>query len=329
MNEKKFIFAVITYNHSKYIIEHLESIKYLISKYGVGYRFKLVIADDGSKDNTIDLARFWISKNSNLFLEVIIEADGVNKGTCVNYTNLWKHIDSDFFKITAGDDVYSFENIIKVADELKDNDFISGMPLILIEGEIKKSSSTIFFMLATDIIYKKDKYMKRMSQISVINTPSLLYNSKFLKDTDLFNFIRKFKVTEDYPMMVKIAETYNNIKFKQSENIYVYYRRTSNSTYLVRGAEFDNDKLKMFEHMLSVEKGIFSKLLLENRIACYQSNNSFFKMFFNLNYYVFFIKIFFNLRKILKQYMRIKADENIHQKHYFFLKSEAGKYILV
>ena len=324
--EKLFIFAVITYNHGKYIIEHLESIKFQILKHGLGYKFKLVLADDGSKDNTIAIVNLWLSKNSNLFSEVIIEADGVNRGTCINYTNLWSHINSDHFKITAGDDVYSFLNLIKEAANLKNNDFISGLPLLLVDGEIQKSNSTIFHMIATDVIYKDKSFMNRMKQISVINTPSLFYNSKFVRDIKLLNFIREFRVTEDFPMMARIAETYKNIKFKQADQVYVYYRRTTGSTYLVRGSDFDKDKLQIFNHLLSVEKSFFGKMLLKNRMACYFSNNKFFKRLLNFNYYIYMFKIFINFKEVIINYFNVKINVKLHQAHYYHLKNESQKY---
>lgn len=326
--EKKFIFAVITYNHGEYIVEHLESIKYLILKYGDGYQFKLVVADDGSKDNTIDIIKQWLSKNETLFFEVVIEADGVNRGTCINYTNLWKHINCELFKVTAGDDVYSFLNVIKEAEGLKENDFISGFPLLLIDGEIKKSKATIFHMIATDVIYKNRKFIERMKQISVINTPSLLYNSKFLKDRRLFDFIRSFKVTEDYPMMVKIAETYDDIKFKQADEVFVYYRRTAGSTYLVRGSDFDNDKLKVFNEMLSNENTLLGKFLLKNRIKCYLSDNLLYKKMFNFNYYLYLLRIVACSLILIKRYLKVRVDVDMHKAHYLYLRSESRKYLL-
>ena len=243
---KKFTFGVITYNHSNYIVEHLESIKFLIKNYGEDYSFKLVVADDGSRDNTVELINSWLSANEGLFENQVIMGDGKNRGTCVNYTNIWPHIDSELFKITAGDDVYSYLNIIEEANKLLGNDFISGVPLLLIDGVLSKSNSTVFNLVATDKIYKKKKFLSRLRQISLINTPSLIYNLKFVKDVSLYEFIRTFKVTEDFPMMLKIATSYSNVKFIQSNNVYIYYRRTAGSIYLVRAVDYDNDKLKVF-----------------------------------------------------------------------------------
>ena len=41
---KEFTFAAITYNHSDCIIEHLESLKKLVQKYGREYLNNLIIS---------------------------------------------------------------------------------------------------------------------------------------------------------------------------------------------------------------------------------------------------------------------------------------------
>ena len=50
---RDFTFIVITYNHEEFILEHLESIKFLINHYGHGINFTISVADDASKDNTL------------------------------------------------------------------------------------------------------------------------------------------------------------------------------------------------------------------------------------------------------------------------------------
>lgn len=320
-----FIFAVITYNHSAYILEHLESIKFLIHKYGADFNFKLVIADDGSKDKTVELIHFWLNQNTDLFFDFIFLSDGINRGTCVNYTNLWQYIDSPYFKITAGDDVYSCLNIFEEAFKLDSNDFISGIPLILTDQKITKSNSTIFHMLATDIIYKKSQFIDRLRKISVINTPSLFYNLKFLKNTQLYDFIRTFKVTEDFPMVVKIAGLYSDVKFMQSPKVLIYYRRTSGSTYLIRGSDFDRDKLQIFNYMLSTEKGWFNKIAIQSRIQCYLSNNKVYKIVYNLNYWIYLKDIALCFPVIIWTFFKINVNIDIHQNHYNELKIKSDR----
>lgn len=55
---------VITYNSAKYVLETLESIR--VQSY---QNIELIISDDCSKDNTIDICRNWIGKMKNVLLE--------------------------------------------------------------------------------------------------------------------------------------------------------------------------------------------------------------------------------------------------------------------
>ena len=66
-----FTFVTITYNHEKYIIEHLESIRYQIENYSEGKKMNLIVSDDGSVDNTMRYAQQWVERNKNLFSEVL------------------------------------------------------------------------------------------------------------------------------------------------------------------------------------------------------------------------------------------------------------------
>lgn len=327
MIKDNFTFAVLTFNHESYIIEHLESIRFLIENFGPEYNFNLIIADDGSRDRTVELVNQWLLVNDGLFVDIKVLADGSNNGTCFNYTRLWPLIDGDLFKITAGDDVYSYVNIFKEIDTLKHNDFFSGLPLLLIDGKIGKSRSTIFHILATDVIYKGKKFIERLKGISSINTPNLFCSKKFLKDKQLFDFINGYSVTEDFPMMVKIANSYENITFTQAKKVYVYYRRTSGSTYLVRGSDFDKDKLQVFDYMLSNEKNWLDRLILKNRIYCYKLDNSLLKKLLNVGYYLYLFKVAVHLRPIAQACSEAPSDKLAHQAHYDLIAKRANNFL--
>ena len=64
---KEFTFVIITYNQEQYILQHLESIKYQINKYGKGISVYLIISDDHSLDRTLQLAEIWLQENSCFF----------------------------------------------------------------------------------------------------------------------------------------------------------------------------------------------------------------------------------------------------------------------
>ena len=77
-----FGFITITYNHEKYIIEHLESIKFQIESYSLN-EVTLLVCDDCSTDNTIELISKWTSKYEWLFKDIqIIRSDKIGRASC-------------------------------------------------------------------------------------------------------------------------------------------------------------------------------------------------------------------------------------------------------
>ena len=63
--------CVITYNSSKYVLETLESIR--MQSY---QNIELIICDDCSKDDTVEICKRWIQSYSARFINVLlIEAE--------------------------------------------------------------------------------------------------------------------------------------------------------------------------------------------------------------------------------------------------------------
>lgn len=322
----KFTFIVITYNHEKYILEHLESIKYQIVNFGKDIFCNIIIADDGSKDKTVELTKFWFKENSNLFNDVKIIADGLNRGTCKNLSLALTYLETDKCKLTAGDDVYSCENLFVEFDKIDSVDILSGLPLNLIDGKIVNTNFDIFNLYATNIIYKKLDYKERLKKINFFNAPSILYNSKALKNNEVINFMEQFLVTEDYPLHIKMSEIYEPLKFKQIDKVFIYYRRTTNSTYIIKNDIFSNDKIAIFEYLIHNEKSFLNKILLKNRLFCFNLSNKYLKKLLNINIYIYGLKILFNYYSINKKFKSIEINYDKYQEHYNYLRTKAISY---
>jgi hypothetical protein len=321
-----FTFVVLTYNHAHYILEHLESLKYLIVKYGDGIAIDIVIADDASRDNTVARAKYWFKENSFLFRKITILSDGKNRGTCKNLTHAIEDIATDYCKITAGDDVYSYEDLFFESKKIAGNHILSGLPLNLINGTIVDTRHDLFNLFATNIIYKNSPYLTRLQKINFFNSPSIFYAVDALLNKDITAFVDQFSVTEDYPLQIKMAELYKPLKFVQVEKIFVYYRRTDNSTYLVKNKQFSLDKIGIFNYLIKSEQNIFKKLLLRNRLLCFNIENKYLKRLLNMNLYLYGFNILKNIFKILSKFDKFDAQVDSHQKHYDFIASKAKNF---
>ena len=98
LEDKKasFAFLVLTYNHQNYILEHLESIKYLVMTHGHNIDIDLIINDDGSKDETCGLVSRWVKSNTNLFRTVTTLFNPTNLGTCRSVDNMLAKVNAEF-----------------------------------------------------------------------------------------------------------------------------------------------------------------------------------------------------------------------------------------
>ena len=318
-----FTFIVLTYNHSNYILEHLESVKYLVDNYGNGIVVDIIIADDASQDSTVDLAKFWIEKNKYIFRKTIILSNGINRGTCKNFTLAVENITTDYCKITAGDDVYSYENLFLEAKKIDTNHILSGLPLNLTDGTIRATQFDLFNLFATNSIYKKSQYITRLKRINFFNSPSIIYSVSALLNKAVTCFVSKYSVTEDYPLQIKMAELYSPLKFVQIEKIFVYYRRTANSTYLVKNSQFNQDKVDIFKYLIESERSILGQLILRNRLYCYSLNNRYLKKAINFSFYLYGFNVLINIISILKKFRQFDTQLDKHQNHYDLIALKA------
>ncbi|HAW85453.1 MAG: hypothetical protein A2087_06660 [Spirochaetes bacterium GWD1_61_31] len=321
-----FTFVTLTYNHSGYIIEHLESIKYQIEKNGEDYNVSLVLADDHSHDNTIELVRRWVARNVGLFAKVSIFASDRNSGTCVNYVKALEAVDAQWFKVLAGDDVYAISDIFSLVRETERYSFVSGVPLIL-EGPALHFSKTLTLnMIATDAIYQ-NHFGDAMRNFSSIHTPSLAYGRTLVDDERIKEFIKNYILVEDFAMQIKACEVNPNISYKLIPEVYVYYRRTNNSAYIIKNDKFLDDKRRLYKYLASKESSIIKKVLLHNRIFCLGLINKALKMLFNLNAYVYFCLVAINVLKILRKYNSVNVDIEMHKVHYQKIKDAAACFL--
>jgi len=325
---QSFAFCVLAYNHEKYIVEHLESIKYLIEVHGTGIDFQIIVNDDCSKDRTTSLIDLWLKKNSKLFTDVVKIYNDVNVGTCSSLKNILERLKVEFCKITAGDDVYSFEDIFQSIESFGHNDILSGVPLSLVDGDLKKNGFDVFNILASDVIYKSGALINRFKEISVNNAPNIIYKKEYLKNEKIVDFFSKYDVVEDWPLQIAIAESKESPKFYLDSVVFVYYRRTSGSAFIVASDRFVKDQTNVFEYLIRNETSLIKKLILKNRLLCFISDSTFVKRFLNSAKWIYAIRISINIFPILKRMNNLNLDTSKHRKHYHEIQNRSKKFHL-
>ncbi|HMM12750.1 MAG TPA: glycosyltransferase family 2 protein [Bacteroidales bacterium] len=115
---------VLTFNSSRFIIETLESAK--AQTYS---NIELIISDDGSTDNTVDLCKDWINDNHDRFVRIELIVSKINTGVGSNMNRAIKACKGEWIKGLAGDDLLipdAIENIINFSNKNPDVEVVFG-----------------------------------------------------------------------------------------------------------------------------------------------------------------------------------------------------------
>lgn len=317
---KKFSFMVLAYNHEDYIIEHLESIKYLVCEYGEGLSIDLIINDDNSRDKTRSLIDKWLKVNSILFEKIKCIYNKENQGTCRAVINLLAETKGTNFKITAGDDVYSCENIFSIMP-LPSKSILFGSLVKLIDNKIYRSDLDNFHIISTQMIYKNRRYSDTMKFISYQNTPNTFYSFDILQNTNMKKALEKCDLIEDWSIGIECSKD-DTIKRYWDSKVYLYYRRTSNSVFINEGKRFKSEKLKIFDRLISNEKQFIAKIVLISRKYDLKIKSKLSRLI-NIGLYIYLFQVIINIRTIIKEFRKNNIDTDKYQKHYNMIRLRA------
>ena len=232
--------VVITYNSSEFLVETLESI------YKQTYKnIELIISDDCSTDNTIELCEQWIKQYGKRFILTDIVTSKKNTGVAANCNRGYSAASGEWIKGIAGDDILlpncieSYINYIESNTDISicvskarcfhkslQNDFVYGNIIPSIENQ------HIYELNAID-------QLKILLKGNIIVTPTM-----FLKREIFLNypFNELYRYMEDIPFLINITK--NNIKIHFLDEVTVLYRFTTQSLSQTRTKFFPT---RMFE----------------------------------------------------------------------------------
>jgi len=318
-----YSFLVLSYNHEDYIIEHLESIKYQIECFGGNKKIKLIINDDASKDKTVLLIEKWLISNKYLFDDVVVLKNKKNIGTCRSITNMMAYVGDSLFKMTAGDDVYSCENIFDLMDQSNYTDIVSGFPIYLCGDDISVKKFVIKNMIASDLIYAGRSLLHRYKSITFDNAPNACYKKYYFKSNDIIDFVNMFDVTEDWPIQISIARANPSAESKLLDKCFVLYRRTEGSTYLVASSRFGKDKNNIYNNLIN-DSSFFERFLLKNRQWAFNFGK--YGRCLNISLYIFFLKYIYNMKIINDRFLKININIEKINSHYTLIKKRSTSY---
>lgn len=226
-----FTFICICYNQESLILDHLESIKDIVVKYGSGIVNDLIVADDCSQDNTVANAKQWIRENEGLFRNAEVLTSSENMGSVKNILRAVDECKTKEFKILAGDDKYILNDIYKLYDSLGDSIIVT--PIIPFgEFEDKYKQLIVSFRRSYRLLlhYNSNNNIGELLRFrNYIFAPGVFINSDYWRSKEIRDLLSDFKYVEDFPMwMLLINEKRIPVVFEPQA--FVFYRVNASTT---------------------------------------------------------------------------------------------------
>jgi alpha-1,3-rhamnosyltransferase len=240
---------VITYNSSRTVLETLESAK------AQTYRnIELIISDDCSKDDTVEVCRKWLEENKETFVRTKVITVPANTGIPANCNRGTKAAHGKWVKLIAGDDLLlknsikdylSFVNNNPAAKIITaDLEFIDTDSNAVEHKSVSKDGvKNYYFTLPAD------KQLKTYARTPLfLNTPAFFIEKQALIDIDYFD--EEFSIFEDTCLIYRI----------NAKGWKIYYLNIPTVKYRISDSSISRETNEFFANLRNNEqKTIFKK----------------------------------------------------------------------
>ena len=216
---------VVTYNAGEYICETLDSIK--SQTYD---NIELIVSDDHSSDETVQLANEWIEKNKERFARTVVLHIDCNTGVSANYNRAVGACRGEWIKNVDGDDLLCdncVEDNIKYISEHPECKLVFSNVSIFSGSMKKRRMHGLFFNDEKKKIFQLEAFeqFKMLLHSNILPSQSAFIKSEILKSHP---YNEDYKGLEDAPMWVYL--TRDGIKAHYFDTCTALYRRAESMT---------------------------------------------------------------------------------------------------
>lgn len=291
---------VVSYNHSKYIRENLDSIK--AQTYP---NIELIVADDASADNSVEVFEAWLSENHYTAKKVFHKQ---NTGLATTLNECLEIVSGKYVKLIAADDYLHPESIEKCVTAISENDNIGFVfsDMHYVDNNSQLLDRNLF---SSEIYHHSPEQLKdELLNRCFICAPTALISHKALKETGKYN---PNKIVEDYDRWLRMITSGYELRCIPEK--LAYYRSHGENI-----SSNSNDRMQEEVFMLNFKYSngnLFLNSEIENIYlrAKYRYSHEFFNSYKKYQYKdtISYCLIKNNLPILLKMYRIIKQKLNI------------------
>jgi alpha-1,3-rhamnosyltransferase len=218
--------VVVTYNSARFVEETLESVKNQTYQH-----IELIVSDDCSKDNTLEICRNWLDKNKERFVNTQIVTTPVNTGIPANKNRAVKAATGEWLKNIAGDDtliedcIEKYMNYLTLHPEILvlHSNFYEYKNQFSPENKLPYKSTSKRKLNQPHI--SAEEQFQILLRVGGIRAGSVIMNRKVFDMVGYYD--ESMRLWEDVPMWLKLTKA--GIKLHYIDIVVQNYRRHSDS----------------------------------------------------------------------------------------------------
>lgn len=219
--------SVVSFNSAEYVIETLESIKNQTYS-----NIELIISDDGSQDNTVQLEKEWLRLNKIRFVNSKLITVQSNTGVTANSNRALEASNGIWWKIIAADDILlpdCIEKFVNYVNKQKEVQFVFGKQISFsgdfLTADLNKEDLPFRALFFNNKISAKQQYniITKLAQVGC--APASFAKTSVLRKVGGFN--PRFPMNEDTPLYILLTK--KGVKLYYLDEFVVYRRRHSMS----------------------------------------------------------------------------------------------------
>lgn len=279
---------VITYNSAKTVVETLESIK--AQSYP---NIELIISDDCSVDNTVELCKIWTAKNKGRFERVEIITVEKNTGVAGNCNRAYAACKGEWVKSIAGDDILlpnCIQDCTTYVLEHPNTIYLFGRCFAFGANENECKQIDLFFDYSFFSLTPDEQLHRLVYERNCVPGVTMFYNRERSNQIGVKDDSR-IPLLEDWPRWINLLRA--GVKFHFIDKVLVKYRvggvstvnRASMNAYkssrlfcfLYQYPEWvKEDPEKAVERVIKEEMDVYNDLLLtENELKRIKNSNAY------------------------------------------------------
>ncbi|HFK5586654.1 glycosyltransferase family 2 protein [Elizabethkingia anophelis] len=223
------------YNQSQYIVESLESVKAQTYK-----NIEIIIWDDASKDNSVEIIENWISQNQELDIQFVRHEE--NKGICKSLNECFLLSKGKYIQLLALDDVllpWKLKRHVGLLEQSSEKDALVFTDAYIMNEYSEKYTNRFMAYHIHYLNIESGNYFEQLIHSNFIPAMSVLLKRDVVENVGLWD---EKLVFEDYDMWMRISRNYD---FIFDDKVSVKYRLHSSNTHKKMESQLILDSFKI------------------------------------------------------------------------------------